>query len=131
PSQLTGEKPGLRQDLEAVADAQDRAAATREIADRRHHRALSGERPAPEVVTEAEAARQNDCQVTGQVCLVMPHHAHGRAEHGLKGMPGVVVTVAPREADDRDALARRGSQPLTSAKAGLLTFRPRKNPCLT
>src|SRR5690606_36275083 len=97
--ELPREQAGLGEHLEAVADAEDRAAAPREPRHRPHHRAVGREGAAAQVVAEAEAAGQYDGERAPQVGLVVPDEPHRRAQHVPEGVEGVGVAVAAREAD--------------------------------
>ena len=57
PDQRAGQQSRFAEDLEAVADAEDRTTPRREALDLLHHRREPGDRAAPQVVAVAESAR--------------------------------------------------------------------------
>ena len=58
--QRAGQEPRFREHLEAVADPDDRAATSRELADRGHHRREAGDRAGAEIVAVREPAGHDD-----------------------------------------------------------------------
>ena len=64
-AQHPGQQPGLAQDLEAVADPDDRTALGDKLVQRRHYRREPGDGPSPQIITIGEAARQHQAVVGG------------------------------------------------------------------
>ena len=75
------QEPGLAQDLEAVADAENSPALPRERRDGFHHRREARHRAAPEVVPVRESSREDHEIGIAERALVVPHHLHVRPEH--------------------------------------------------
>ena len=90
--QRAREQPGLGEHLEAVADADDRAAGRGELGDRVHHRREPGDRAGAQVVAVGEAAG-HDHRVDA---------AHGRV--------GVAERARPRRRAASTAYATSSSQ---------------------
>ncbi len=91
---------GLGQDLEAVADPQDIAAAGRVVVDRAHDRRMRRHRAAAQVVAEAEAAGDDDQVETGDVGILVPDHLGLGAEGGFQRDGHVALAVDAGEEDD-------------------------------
>ena len=102
PHQRAGKQPGLAQNLEPVADAQDRAAFPREALHRGHDRAESGDGAGAQVVAVAEAAGQHHHVGALQVGVAMPDEV-GLRTRGCRRPERVDVAVAAGEPDDRDS----------------------------
>ena len=95
-------EPGLGQDLEAVADAQDEAATGREVGDGPHDRAEAGDHTGPHVVAVREPAGQDDRRDAIERGVLVPQD--DRLGPGqLERVDGVAVAVAAGEDDDPDA----------------------------
>ena len=97
-----GQQPGLEQHLEAVADAEHRPAAPRELAHRRHDRREPRDRAGAQVVAVGEAAGQDDDVGALQVGVLVPDELGVLAEHVLGGVIGVVVAVRAGKDDDAE-----------------------------
>ena len=91
---------GLAQDLEAVADAEHRAAVGRVALHRLHDRAEPGDGAGAEVVAVAEAAGQDDDVGAPKVGVAVPDEVRVGADP-LGGAHGVEVAVAAGEPDHR------------------------------
>src|SRR5262245_35703500 len=100
--QRAGEQPRLGEDLEAVADADDRSALLRERSHLLHHRREPGDGPAAQVVAVAEPARAADQVATLQVMVLVPEQLGLMAEDLPRRVKGVLVAVAAGEDDDPD-----------------------------
>ena len=100
---------GFGQDLEAVADAHDEAAAGGEVGDRGHDGAEAGDGAAAQVVAVGEAAGDDDGVDVAQVGVLVPEPDRLGAGEGGDGVPGVVVGVDAREHADADAHGVRAS----------------------
>jgi hypothetical protein len=87
------QQPGLQQDLEAVADADDQPASGREVPDRLHHRGEAGDGPAAQVVAVGEPAGQDEAVVTGQVGVLVPDVPYRLLEHFFYNMKAVQLAV--------------------------------------
>jgi hypothetical protein len=70
--QRAGEQVGLAEDLEAVADAEDRHPLVRGVDDLGHHRREPGDGAGAEVVAVREAAGQHDRVDTLEVVVAVP-----------------------------------------------------------
>ena len=70
--QRAGQQVRLGQDLEPVADAEDRAARLGEAHDLGHDRAEARDGAAADVVAVGEAARQHDRVEAGEVGVAVP-----------------------------------------------------------
>ena len=92
---------GLREDLEAVADAQHEPAVGRERAHGAHDRAEPGDDSGPDVVAVGEATRQDDRGDALERGLLVPQDDRVGAGE-MEGMDRVAVAVAAREDDDPD-----------------------------
>src|SRR6267378_978583 len=100
--QRAGKQPGLTQDLESVADAQDGAAGPRVRGHRPHHRGEPGDRPRTQVVAVTEAARENHRVGLPQIGVAMPHII-GVGPGVARGVEGVRVAVRAGEHNHGDA----------------------------
>src|SRR5205085_2232291 len=101
PNERAGKKPGLAQDLEAVADAEDRAAALSELADGTEHRREPRDRPRPQVVAVGEPSGEDDRVDVAELRVAVPGRNAGAA-HALHGSERVTVVVRSGERDDSD-----------------------------
>jgi hypothetical protein len=99
PHERTGKQMGLAQDLEAVADAEDRSAVGRVPLDGLHDRAEPRDGARAEIITVAEAARQDHNVGALQAGVAVPDQVRVRADP-LGGAQRVEIAVAPREPDD-------------------------------
>ncbi len=99
--QRAGQKPGLGQDLEAVAHAKNEAPAGGVRDDCLHYRRAAGDGAASQIVAVGEAA-WNDHEVgaCGQCGLGVPQLANLRPGAALKGPDHVILTVDAGEHDD-------------------------------
>ena len=95
-SRAPGHETRLREDLEAVADAQQQPAPCRVLADRAHHRAEAGQRTRPQVVAVGEATRQDDQVGAPQVGRLVPDGERLGA-HQRRRVQRVPVAVGARE----------------------------------
>ena len=95
-----GQQPGLEQHLEAVADAEHRAAALGEVADRRHDRREARDRAGAQVVAVREPAGQDHDVGALEARVLVPDERGLVPEHVLRGVVGVVVAVGAGKDDD-------------------------------
>src|SRR6266571_427937 len=99
--QRAGQQVGLAEDLEAVADAEDRQAGLGGGHDRAHDRREPGDRPAAQVVAVREAAGQDHRVDPPQIRIVVPErYVVGTAPADRPA--GVAVVQRARERDDPD-----------------------------
>jgi hypothetical protein len=101
PEQRPGKQVRLAQDLEPVADPQDRAARCGVALDRLHHRAEPRDRPGPEVVAVAEPAGQDHHVGAAQVGVPVPDQV-GVGTDRLGGPHRVDIGVTAGKLDHRD-----------------------------
>ena len=99
--QRAGEQVRLAEDLEAVADAEDRQAALCGGDQGVHHGCEPGDRAAAEVVAVGEAAGQHD-RVDGLQGAVAVPQGDRVAAGQPHGAGGVDVVERAREGDDAD-----------------------------
>ncbi len=118
--QGAGQHAGLGQDLKAVADAQDVAAAGGVVVHGAHDRGLRGHGAAAQVVAEAEAAGDDDQVDAGQVGVLVPQHLGVGAEGGFQRDGHVALPVDAGE--DDDAGFHGGCRGWTYATGCLATF---------
>ena len=97
-----GEESRLAENLEAVADAQDRAAGSDEVADGGHHRREPGDRAGAQVVAVREAARQHHDVGAVEARLLVPDELRLLPEHVLHGVIRVVIAVGSWKNDDAE-----------------------------
>jgi hypothetical protein len=100
-SERARQQVGLAENLEPVADAEDRPAAGGVALHRLHHRAEPGDGAGPEVIAVAEPARQDDDIRALQIGVAVPHEV-GPGTHGLRGAECVEIAVAAGEPHHRD-----------------------------
>ena len=102
--QNAGQKTGLAQDLEAIADAQHQSAARRVIADRPHDRRPGGDRAAAQIIAVGESARQDDqIQARRQFVFGMPDDSRLGAGGLPKRARDVAFAINAGKQDDRRA----------------------------
>ena len=97
-----GEESRLAENLEAVADAQDRPAGSGEVADGGHHRGKPGDRAGAQVVAVRKAARQHDDVGAVEARLLVPDELRLLPEHVLRGVIRVVIAVGSGKNDDAE-----------------------------
>ena len=95
-----GQQARLEQDLEAVADAEHRAAGVGERLHRGHHRREPGDRAGAQVVAVGEPAGQDDDVGRAERGVLVPDEFGVVPEHVLRGVIGVVVAVRSGKDDD-------------------------------
>ena len=93
----------LAEDLEAVADADDRLARLGVLDDGLHHRRKAGDRAGAKVVAVGEAAWEDDAIVRGEVGLAVPDEVSFVAHDVPQGVLRVVVAPGAGENDDGEA----------------------------
>ena len=101
--QRAGQQAGLGEHLEAVADADDRAAGGGEVGDRVHHRREAGDGAGAQVVAVGEAAGDDD-----RVDVAPSRRRRARASSASPPsardrLDDVELAVRAREQDDADA----------------------------
>src|SRR5207248_3209379 len=94
--QCSRQESGFRQDLKAVADAENKPALIREIAYGGHNRRELCERARAEVVPIREATGQDDGIESFQRCLFMPDKFHRLFDDRLDCVITIVIAVAAR-----------------------------------
>ena len=98
--QRARQQAAFGQDLEAVADTQNIAAAGRMGTNGIHHRSAGRNRAAAQVIAMAETARHaHDIDALGQLAVFVPD-AGDLISGLLKGGGEITVAVGPREGDD-------------------------------
>jgi hypothetical protein len=100
--QRAGQEPRLAQDLEAVADADHRAAAAGVADDVLHHRREARQRAAAQVIAVGEAAREHHRVEPRRQPVLVPHVLRVGAADVLHHVVQVVVAVRAGEGDDAD-----------------------------
>ena len=101
PQQRAGQQSGFRQHLEAVADAQDVAAALCMGLDGLDHRRLRRDGPAAQVVAVGKAAgHADDIDILREGAVLVPYHVDLRTRR-LEGDRKITVTVRSGKDDDR------------------------------
>src|SRR5258708_2775048 len=95
-----GEQACFAQNLEAVADTQDHAAALREFFDGLHHRGKPRDGAGAQIVAEGETAGQDDSIAIREIFGLMPDEFDGLLEDVADGVKRVVVAIGPGENDD-------------------------------
>ncbi|GAA1476934.1 hypothetical protein GCM10009623_13800 [Nocardioides aestuarii] len=99
--QGAGQQVGLAEDLEAVADAEDRHAPVGRLDDLGHDRREAADGAAAQVVTVGEPAGQDDRVDVAQVVVAVPERDRLVAADRDRAARVVVVERA-REGDDPD-----------------------------
>ena len=97
-----GQQPGLEQHLEAVADADHRAAGGGEALHLLHHRRKARDGAGAKVVAVGEAAGQDHDVGAGQRRVLVPDELGVLTQDVLGGVVGVVVAVGAGEDHDRE-----------------------------
>src|SRR5205823_2702026 len=92
----------LTENLEAVAEADDRTTLCRVRRDFLHHRAESGNRAGPKIVSVAEAARKDDDVRSLEVVVLVPQVDRFLADAVDDRMVRVVVAVRAGKRDDAE-----------------------------
>ncbi len=100
--QRSGQHVRLGEDLEPVADADDRTAGVGEALHLGHHRAEASNRTGADVVAVGEAARKHDRVEPREVGVAVPHVARLVAQQ-LGGVDHVLLAVAAGEDNDTEA----------------------------
>src|SRR5660398_244044 len=90
---------GLRQDLEAVADAQHNATVAGEIRYLPHDRAEAGYGPRAQVISVEEPTRQDYAVRIRQVMVLVPEIEGFHLREGAQRVSGVILAVRAREDD--------------------------------
>src|SRR5207253_5542579 len=117
--QRSWQEAGLAEDLEPVADAEDRRTPCCERRHLAHHRSEPGDRVATEVVPVAEPTRKNHGVDAVQVRFRVPER-DGRPSHELDGAACVGVVQRTRERHDADV--RTHGLPSTIWKSSITGF---------
>ena len=100
--QRAGEQASLAGDLKTVADRENRAPAFCECDDVLHDRAESRDGARPQVVTVAEATRENHDVTLLEIVILVPEIDGLLAELLDDGLIGVVVAVGAWERHDAE-----------------------------
>ena len=98
--QDSGEQVRFAENLEAVADAQDEAAAFGKTLDRLHDGRKARNRPGAQVIAIGKAARHHDDVAVLKIVRVMPEQRGGLSANFLERPIGVVVAIASGKYDD-------------------------------
>ena len=88
-----GSRPASRENLKAVADAEDEAAVVGELFHGLHHGAEPRDRAAAQIIAVAESAGHDDGVGVAERGVLVPDETRGMAEHA-DGVDGVLVAVA-------------------------------------
>ncbi len=99
--QRAGEEAGLAEDLEAVADAEHRAAGLGELDHLAHHRREASQRTDAQVVAVGEAAGDDDRIDALQIGVAMPEQL--RVADGGAGAERIDLVAGAGEANDSEA----------------------------
>ena len=103
-SAVAHERPGqetrLAEDLESVANAENRRAAARGLAHGRHDGGVAGDGAAAQVVAEGKPAGGDDCVVTLDGRLFVPDGIGSFAERVTQGAEAILVAVGAGEPQD-------------------------------
>ena len=94
--QRAGQQARLAQDLEAVADAEHRAAVGGELGDRLHHRREAGDRAGAQVVAVGEAAGHDDRVDAREVAVAVPEQPC-LADRARTALERVALVAGARE----------------------------------
>jgi hypothetical protein len=94
------EKTRFEQDLEAVADPDDRSPAFGEPAHRPHHGRELRHRPRAQVVAVGEAPGDDDGVEPVEGGSLVPDELRVHPDHVLQGVVGIVVAVGAGEHED-------------------------------
>ena len=106
--QRAGQQAGLGEDLEAVADADDRAAVRRELRHRAHHRGEPGDGAGAEVVAMGEAAGDDDRVERRRRCR---RRARGRRRRRRASRIASMTSCSQFEPGKRTTPTRRAIRP--------------------
>src|SRR3989442_7483512 len=93
-----GQKPGLAEDLETVADADNELASLCFSFDSAHNRRKAGDGATAQVVAVGEATRQDDRVVVRQVAFRVPDEVSFLMQQTAENI--VAVVVAPGAGED-------------------------------
>src|SRR6266849_6203467 len=100
PHHGAGKEARFTQNLEAVADAQDHAAAFREFFDGFHHRRKTRDGASAQVIAVGESAGQDNGIAICQILRLVPDEFDGLFQDVADSVKRVVVTIGPGENDD-------------------------------
>jgi hypothetical protein len=95
-----GEQARFAQNLEAVANAQDHAAALGEFLDRLHHRRKARDGAGAQIVAVGKSAGQDDGVAIRKIFRLVPDEFDGLMEDVADGVKRIVVAIGPGENDD-------------------------------
>ena len=95
-----GEESALAEDLEAVADAEDRATGGGEIFHRLHDGRKPRDRAAAQVVAVGKPTGDDDGIEAGERGVLVPHEVGGGAGERVQGEDAILVAVRTGEAED-------------------------------
>src|SRR5207253_11255961 len=95
-----GEQSRFAQNLEAIADAQNQAAAVRELFHGLHHRRKAGDGASAQIVAVGKSAGQNDGVAIRKIFRLVPDEFDGLLEDVSDGVKGVVVAIGPGKNND-------------------------------
>src|SRR4029077_17802395 len=107
-----GQQARLAEDLEAVADAENRTTIGREASDGLHRRREPRDRPCAEIVAIGEASGYDHTVQLREIRLLVPDQsALADPPHRRQG---VALVAGPRELDDADHFSSSTSKSSTS-----------------
>src|SRR6266705_2709213 len=95
-----GEQACFAKNLEAIANAQDHAAALGEFFDGPHHRRKTRDGASAEIVAVGKSAGQNDGVAVRKIFRLVPDKFDGLPQDVADSVKSVVVTIGPGENDD-------------------------------
>jgi hypothetical protein len=95
-----GKQAGFAENLEAVANAQDQAAARGEFLDGLHHRRKARDGAGAEIVAVGKSAGQNDGVAAGEIFRLVPDEFDRFLQDVADGVKRVVVAIGPGKNDD-------------------------------
>ena len=96
----SGEKARFGEDLEAVADAEDKFALGSMVTGGPQSRGKAGDRTTAQIVAIAKTTGDDDDIEVAQVTVLVPDHAGGLAEEALGHPEDIAIAVRSREDDN-------------------------------
>ena len=99
--QHTGKESCLAEDLEAVADTENKSSLSCKLLHRPHYWREPSDGTRSKVVTVGKPAGYDDAIIPGQISVLVPDIVYGLVEHFPENV--VAITVAPGAWEDYDA----------------------------
>jgi hypothetical protein len=98
-----GKETGLAQDLKPVTDTEYPTTSPSEILHCLHHGRELGERAGAKIIPVRETTRKNDEVGVLEIGVPMPYRKRLSVEKLTKDVQHVLVTISPREDNNRDS----------------------------